>query len=129
MTDSEFTPANQLLPHTEQGVLKLHGYQPKPPPNPDMSRALRQLITEIIMSQHNTTGTPIHQAQIYRHVTERIPTLRSLGQWPWQTPGRLTVNRRVREAADPRFAEDGVPKVVCVTAGVYAVNPELMEDE
>ena len=129
MTD-DFTPANQLLPHTEQGVLKLHGYHPQAPPNPEQATHVRTLCINAVYGLHYC-HKPITLRNIFLRVKDVIREMRGMGVWPyprWE-PSKRYVDRRVNEAADPRFAEDGVPKVVCVTAGVYAVNPELIAED
>jgi hypothetical protein len=55
------------------------------------------------------------------------------GVWPkvWLRPSKRTVDRRVNECADPRFADMdvGFPKLMCVKAGWYQPNPHLFDEE
>lgn len=62
-------------------------------------------------------------------VQDKIRMLKTTGRWGWKIPGKRTIDRRVNEAADPRFYDDGVPKIVAVTAGVYAPNAQLFKEK
>lgn len=105
---------------------KLESWMPQPPPDEDMCNALRQLVVEAVFAKHNAKHQNSTLTEIYDAVRQRVDQLRTVGRWPWKyTPSKRTVDRRVNEAADPRFYGGGAPKIVAVTAGVYAVNPVL----
>ena len=73
---------------------------------------------------------PATLLNIFYRVGDQIAMLREICEWPFQgwSPSKRTTDRRVNEAADPRFYENGVPKIVAVTAGVYCPNvPEIVK--
>jgi hypothetical protein len=126
--NDEFVPATELLPHTTQGVLKTTAYKPQPPPSPEQAQHIRKLVVRAVYGLCYCQKKATLQA-IFHRVGDMIREMRSMGTWPYRTwqPGKRYVDRRVNEAADPRFYEDEPPKIVCVTAGVYSTNPELTQ--
>lgn len=129
---SEFKRASTLLkPHKQPGTLKLRGYKPQSPPTPEQARFIREkLVVPAVYGIYYVKQKPATLIGIFTRVQDRINAMRTTGQWPYKSwqPSKRYVDRRVNEAADPRFYCDGaVPKIVCVTAGRYQPNPELME--
>lgn len=112
------------------GTEKLDGWQPQPKPDEEMCKRLRQYIVEAVFARWNDKIKPSTLVSIFYRVNDRISKERTLGRWPreWKNPGKRTIDRRVNEAADPRFYEDRVPKIVAVTAGEYQPNPKLFEE-
>ena len=113
---------------TEQGTLKLQGWQRQKEPDPAICERLRQYISEIIFSRWNMEHKPCTLTYINSKVQARI-AIEYGTLWPtqWRIVGKRTVDRRVNEVADPRFYKDGVAKVVAVTSGLYEPNPELFK--
>ena len=113
------------------GTVKLDGWQPQEPPDLEETRVLRRMVVETVYAHWSKYHQPINLAAIWRGVHKKIVDAHATGQWrkQWGWPGKRTVDRRVNEAADPRFYTDGVPKIVAKTAGVYTINPKLLEAE
>lgn len=71
---------------------------------------------------------PVGLAEIYRAVQNKIDALKRLGSlqhkslWPYPYRSKRYVDRRVNEAASPKFYADGKPKIIAVTAGNYEPN-------
>ena len=105
--------------------LKLTGWTPQPPPEPDKSEAIRNLAIKTVYAKYNQTGTPSTLAEISEKVKQQINTLILNGQWPktWGFPSKRTIDRRVNEACEPKWFTDGVPRLAAVRAGCYTVNP------
>lgn len=97
----------------------------------------RQLIREVIFSLHRQKSDilskmgmpsqPVSLTQIYLEICSRIAMLRDCRRWPYPTHEKRWWDRRVNESACPSYYDDGVPKVVAVTAGLYAPNEVLFE--
>jgi len=110
----------------------------RPAETPEL-KAYRQLIREVIfgiyhrkkaiLAEKQMPPQPVSLSEIYLEVRSRIAQLRSCRQWPYYVHGKRWVDRRVNEVACPTYYEDGVPKVISVTAGLYAPNPMLFEKE
>ena len=98
-------------------------------------KAYRQLIREVvfgvylrkkeILASKGMPGQPVSLSEIYLEVRSRIAQLRSCGQWPYHVHGKRWLDRRVNECACPKYAEDGVPRIVSVSAGLYEPNRAL----
>jgi hypothetical protein len=108
---------------------KLPGWRQQKQPNEEMCNRLRQYIVEAVFARYNEKHKPSNLLNIYLNVDARIER-----EWPviwpkrWGKPSKRTVDRRVSEAADPRYYPDNLPKIVAVTAGVYTVNPVLFKE-
>jgi len=116
----------------KQGTLKLEGWKPIRPSEADTERfaAIRELVVKAVFAKWNKDKEPATLLSIFFKVQDDIKELLTTVQrnrWKkeWRIPGKRTIDRRVNEAADPRFYEDGVPKIVAVSAGVYQPNPTL----
>lgn len=111
-------------------------WQPQAQPDEELCKRLRQYVLEVVFAVWNKHKRPVAmspqkpgQFYIAQGVQKKIRQAREKGEWPkeWGYVGKRTIDRRVNEAADPRFYEDGIPKIVAVTAGVYQPNPSLFE--
>lgn len=122
---------------TEKTV-KLRGWMPQSPPREDdETRAYRQLIINVVFSLHHRKkevlaqkgmpAQPVSLIEILREVSSRVAALSSSGQWRYGFHGKRWLDRRVNEAACPKFYADGVPKIVAASAGKYEPNPALFE--
>ena len=95
----------------------------------------RQLIREVIFSLYrekadllakmNMPSQPVHLSQIFLEIESRIELRRSCGCWPYPLHAKRWWDRRVNETACPTYYDDGVPKVVSTSAGLYMPNPHL----
>lgn len=114
----------------QKGTLKLDGWKPQRMPDPEMRARLRQYIREVVFSKWNTNYKPVGLMTIFYLVQDRVLKDREKGVWPkeWGVPGKRTIDRRVNEAANPKFYGDQTPKIVAVTAGLYQPNPELFKE-
>lgn len=83
---------------------------------------LRRIVVRAVFSVWNREGRPTDLREIYRFYQLHAPEDKPL----WS---KRTIDRRVNEAASPLYAENGVPKIVAVTAGIYQVNPRLFLNE
>jgi len=79
------------------------------------AQQIRDIVTRAVFSVWNLEGRPTDLAEVYRFYRTHLPESAKV---VWS---KRTVDRRVEEAATP---EHGA-KIVCVTAGIYQVNPEL----
>ena len=105
---------------------KLDGWTAQGQPDEDMCTFLRQMIVEAVFSIYYQYKLSSSLQEIYNLVLVKISKANQLGKWKWHTPSKRTIDRRVSDAADPKFYEDGVPKIVAVKAGVYTVNPAML---
>ena len=107
-------------------TVKLPGWTPQgPPENMQCLMELRALVVQAVFAKWNKEGKPSSLLSIFYRVQDRTRELKATGRWPWKIPGKRTIDRRVNEAADPRFYDDRVPKIVAVKAGLYQPNPTL----
>ncbi len=108
---------------------KLPCWRPQGIPLDDFERkALRALCIQAVFSTWNNEHRATQLSEIYRFVKAKIREKQSLGEWPFSSyRGKRTIDRRVNEAACGAFSENGVARIVAVTAGLYQPNPELFE--
>ena len=95
----------------------------------------RQLIREVIFSLHRQKSDilskmgmpsqPVSLGQIYLEICSRIALLRDCRRWPYRVHEKRWWDRRVNESACPSYYDDGMPKVVAATAGLYMPNEVL----
>lgn len=98
-------------------------------------KAYRQLIREVIFGVYfrkkeilagmGFPAQPVSLREIYLEMRSRILQLRNCGQWPYHVHGKRWVDRRVNECACPKYYEDGIAKIVSITAGKYEPNQVL----
>jgi len=121
-------------------TLKLKGWMPTTKPQEDSDIQFhRKLIVQIvfglwyrkkeILSKKGMPPQPISLIEIYREYQSRVEMLKSIGQWKYKIHGKRWLDRRVNEAACPKYYPDGVPKIVAATAGKYEPNPELFDKQ
>jgi len=111
------------------GTVKLDGWKPQPPPPENECKATIQLVNEIMMSYRAMGKHEIMLLQIYLEYKIRVARMKAMGTWPYPVRGKRTIDRMVNRAADKRWYPGGVPKLVAVTAGKYAINPMLFEED
>jgi len=111
------------------GTVKLDGWKPQSPPPENECRATIQLINEIMMGYKQMGKTEVLLFQIYLEYKVRVAKMKAMGTWTFPVRGKRTIDRMVNRAADKRWYPDGVPKLVAVTAGKYAINPKLFVEE
>jgi hypothetical protein len=121
-------------------TFKVSGWKPQVKPGESRElNASRQLIREVVFSLHRQKREllaplqmptqPIKLGEIYLEIRSRIAILQSCGQWPYRVHGKRWWDRRVNECACPKYYEDGIPKIVAVSAGLYEPNPQLFVKE
>ena len=106
---------------------KLPSWRPQGIPlDEDERKALRALCTQAVFSTWYQEHRPTQLSEIYRFVKAKITEKSAAREWPFsEYRGKRTIDRRVNEAACGAYSEDGVARIVAVTAGVYQPNPEL----
>ena len=119
LTQTALSGATQKLPSwRHQGI----------PADEFELKALRALCIQAVFSTWYQEHRPTQLSEIYRFVKAKIREKLALGEWPFSAyRDKRTIDRRVNEAACGAFSENGVAKIVAVTAGVYQPNPELFE--
>jgi len=120
-------------------TVKLDGWQPNAKPPEDECSALRDLIIQAVfgayhekkqlLAEQEKPSQPVSLDEIYLRVQVKVDQLMRVGKWRFMFPSKRTVDRRVNEASSLAFNENGVPKIVAVTAGFYTVNPALFVEE
>ena len=117
-------------------TFKAKGWKPQGKPSESRElEAYRLLIREVVfgvylrkkelLARMGMPAQPVKLSEIYLEVRSRIAQLRSCGQWPHHVHGKRWLDRRVNECACPKYAADGVPKIVAVSAGLYEPNRAL----
>ena len=111
----------------QAGTVKLASWKPTGPPPKQESLDHIKLITGFVKAKYKKRRQPIGLLQIYLEYKSVV--LDETGQvrksWPWAVHGKRWLDRRVNEAADPRFYENCVPEIVAATSGCYVPNPAL----
>jgi len=129
-------------------TVKLEGYQPTGPPEEGSEvQWWREWLVRIIfglwkekkdiLAKRGWTARPIHQKEVLREVKRRVAMLKEEKLWGTckeyrysKMRGHNWIERRVNECATEEFGpktDEGVLKIVNVTAGLYAPNPELFK--
>jgi hypothetical protein len=105
--------------------LKLNGWTAQPPPEPDRAEAIRHLAIKAVYSKYYKTEKPSTLKEIADTVQPQINQMIKSGEWPkrWNYPSKRTIDRRVNEACEPTWFDDGVPRLAAVKAGYYQPNP------
>ncbi len=109
-------------------TVKLDGWKPHAIPDEDRSKIIRQMVREAVFSKYNRFKQPSNLEEIYRLVKAKMIIAESEDKFPWKIAIKRTVDRRVNEAASVVFClkhDEGIPKIVAVTAGLYTVNPKM----
>ena len=108
---------------------KLSTWHPQGIPLDEFERkALRALCIQAVFSKWNNKRQPTDLREINAFVRDKIKEKQKLGEWPFTSyRGKRTIDRRVNEAACGAFSEDGIARIVAVTAGIYQPNPQLFE--
>ena len=112
-------------------TVKLEGWTNtfRPEENEEI-RFHRQLLIEIVHGLYHQkkehlqkTGMPpqpVSLNEIWLEFCSRRAMLKSIGEWPWGWHSKRYCDRRVNECAAAKYASDGKPKIVAVTAGLYS---------
>jgi len=105
--------------------LKLNGWTAQPPPEPDKAEAIRNIAIKEVYSKYYLAGQTSTLQEIAEKVKTRIQYLIKQGNWPltYGMPSKRTIDRRVNEACEPTWFEDGVPRLAAKSAGFYVPNP------
>ena len=121
-------------------TVKLFGWNPQRQPEENEEiKAYRQLIVNVVFGlwhrKKNILETkqmppqPITLREIYLEVKSRIAILKSVKEWNHKYHSKRWIDRRVNEAASPKFYTNSIPKIVAATAGKYQPNPKLFIKE
>lgn len=89
-------------------------------------------VNKALYTRMGYTGVaqPVSLMEIYRAVQNKIDALKRLeslqhkkGQlWPHSYHGKRWLDRRINEAACPKYYQDAIPRIVAATAGFYEPN-------
>ena len=112
-----------------KGHVKTEQYYREPAPGYDGE--LREMASQFVFGVWNEERRACSLNEIWRGVCARIRQRQADNDWPkiWVAPIKRTMDRRVNEAADVRFSEDGVTTpIICTKAGWYQANPALFEE-
>ena len=110
--------------------LKLPGWQPNKQPPKERKNYVRNLSAQMVYARNNgnKTETSLNEATdfIQEHVRYRI---RDSKDWPanWGWVIRRSINRRLNEACEPSWYEDGVPRLASPKAGFWVPNPHRFQ--
>ncbi len=103
-----------------------------PQQDPRYLKVIRGLAVEAVYIVWNRKHRPASLWEIYSlvmaKVQDKIPTAERL-PWRagvWKIPSKRTVDRRVNEAADPRFYKKLTP-IIAVGPGFYMPNPQTFD--
>ena len=104
--------------------LKLNGWTAQPPPEPAKAEAIRNLAVASVYAKYYMDNQPSTLYEIADKVRMKIRDKIKCGEWKqiWGLPSKRTIDRRVNEACEPTWYEDGVPRLASVKAGFYTVN-------
>ena len=119
-------------------TVKLSGWSPQArPAETDETKFHRQLLTEIVyglyykkkehLAKMGMPPQPISLREIWLEFCSRRAMLDSIKEWKWSWHGKRYIDRRVNEISSIKYSENGIPKVVAVSAGLYTVNPEVFK--
>jgi hypothetical protein len=90
--------------------------------------AYRELCKQAVFSVWSQHHRATDLREIYAFVVDQVKEKIRLREWPHGqfVRSKWFVDRRVNETASQLYAKDGgLPKIVAVTAGIYAPNPKL----
>ncbi len=107
---------------------KLETWQPQAiPMSQEECEQYRVLIRQSIFATWRNHSRASTLQEIYTDVTRRVKELISTGDWAFAPYPRSkrTIDRRVNEAAEPKFYPHGIVMVVAVSSGIYMPNPQL----
>ena len=100
------------------------GFATTPHQSPPENRAyvdrIRVHVVRAVYAIWNLEGHEADLGAIYNRVRDSLPQDPQFRK-EWVLPSKRTVDRRVNEAADPRFAP--ITPIVAVKAGLYIPNP------
>ena len=111
--------------------LKLQGWQPNKRKPKECDDYIRKLVVAVVTKMYKEEQKPvtINQVNNYvaKHVKERLDENKT---WPltWGWIGRPSVKRRLEEACEPVWFEDGVPRLAAKTAGYFQPNPVRFQE-
>jgi len=89
--------------------------------------AYREIAKQAVFSKWSEKHRATDLREIYAFATAHVSKRIRKREWPHSqfVRSKQFVDRRVNEAANQRYAVDGVPKIVAVTSGIYQPNPKL----
>jgi hypothetical protein len=133
ITASEASQVDQVAAALKQGYA-ITPLMAGAPQDPTYLEVIRQMAIEAVYSVWNQHRRPAHLWEIYHivmaKIEDKLPSTAGL-PWRgnvWERPSKRTVDRRVNEAADPRFYQDVTP-LVAVSPGHYMPNPRTFDGQ
>lgn len=106
--------------------LKLKGWKPNKRKPKECYDYIRRFVVQIVYARYrqNSAASTVSEVHNYveKHVRQRLDKDKD---WPlsWGWIGRPTTKRRLEEACEPTWYEDGVPRLASSTAGYFQPNP------
>jgi hypothetical protein len=118
---------------TSERTFKKEGWSPQARPEEDDEiKAHRQLIVEIVyglyyvkkqrLKEMGMPPQPISLSEIWAEFVSRRLSLSSTKEWRWKWHNKRYLDRRVNEAASPKYSENNTPKIIAAKAGLYEPN-------
>ena len=101
-------------------TVKLVGWQPQREPPPEECAAMREIVLQAAMSLTTEGYVSFRLLELYRRCQWIVRQKRDREEWNWPYRGKRTWDRRVNDAASPKYGA----KLVAVTAGEYRLNPK-----
>lgn len=107
---------------------KLATWHPQGIPSDEFElAAYREIVKQAVFSVWSQSHRATDLREIYAFVADHVKEMIRLHEWPHSqfVRSKRFVDRRVNEAASQLYSEDGIPKIVAVTSGIYQPNPKL----
>lgn len=96
-------------------------------------RELREMVVRAVYGRWHVINKAMTLDDVFLRVEREAKIAHAQGQWSYQVmPIKRTVDRRVNEAADPRFYDGESPPLRMVPpkgSGLYLPNPERFTGE
>lgn len=127
-------------------TVKLNGWMPQPRPDPesDDTKFHRMMIIRIVfglyhqkkqlLAEKGMPPQPISLREIWKEFQSRREMLVSIKEWPFPWHTKRWLDRRINECASmellkiqPELYENGKPKIVSSSAGLYEPSPQLFK--
>jgi len=124
----KFITADQIMQAVQRGHVKTPAAANIP--GDTYTRTLRNLVIQAVYGHWNENREPMHitvELSIFTAVSNRVKEMLQCGNWPWETPLKRTVDRRVNECADKAYWTGDTP-LIGVGEAYYMPNPARFEE-
>ncbi len=111
-------------------TVKLMTWAPQSIPGDEFElKAYRELCKQAVFSVWNQEHRPTNLKEIFNYVYHYVKEAIENNEWPYAkfVRSKRYVDRRVNEVASTLYSENGIVKIVSVTAGIYQPSPQLFE--